>query len=197
MNKPFAESCEQNQQVILDVLKILFVKPGTLLEVGSGTGQHAVFLSQKMPHLQWQPTDQQQYLPGIQAWLDDAALDNILPLQELDVTQSDWPIDQVDYVFSANTVHIMSWQCVEHFFQGLGRVLKQDGLFALYGPFNYNGQFSSDSNARFDVWLKQRDPESGVRDIGDLDKLAMKAGMQRIDDITMPVNNQIMVWRKG
>lgn len=196
MNKPFAESCEQNRQVILDVLKEIFIQPGTVLEVGSGTGQHAVYFSEALSHTQWQPTDCEENLSGIQAWLDDAGLDNVLPPEILDVEQADWPVANIQYVFSANTVHIMSWDAVQAFFAGLDAVLQSQGLLALYGPFNYNGQFSSDSNARFDQWLKQRDALSGIRDFDALNNLAQKAGMEFVHDYEMPANNRILVWRK-
>jgi len=196
MTKPFAESCEENKQVILETLQGLFQQPGRVLELGSGTGQHAVFFAEQLPHLDWQPTDRSEYLKGIQCWLDDCALENILPLKCLDVSQSDWSIEPVDYVFSANTVHIMSWPHVENLFDGLGSVMNRQAIFALYGPFNYNGSYTSESNARFDQWLKQRDPLSGIRDLTDLDRLAERAGLRRIDDIEMPANNRILVWEK-
>ena len=196
MTKPFAESCEENKQVILDVLVELFEQPGKVLEIGSGTGQHAVFFADELSHLQWQPTDREENLQGIQCWLDESGADNILPLKCLDVSHPDWMIEPVDYVFSANTVHIMSWGHVEYLFDGLATVMKRDAVFALYGPFNYNGSYTSESNARFDQWLKQRDPLSGIRDVADLDQLAERAGLQRVDDIEMPANNRVLVWEK-
>jgi len=196
MKKPYAESCEENKRAILDVLASLFQQTGRVLEIGSGTGQHAVFFASEMPHLDWQPTDREENLQGIQCWLEESELENILPLTCLDVSQSAWPIEPVDYAFSANTVHIMSWSHVENLFDGLESILNRQGLFALYGPFNYNGNYSSESNARFDQWLKQRDPRSGIRDVAELDKLAERAGLRRIDDIEMPANNRILVWEK-
>jgi len=196
MSKPFAESCEENKQVILSVIKELFKEPGTVLEVGSGTGQHAVYFANQLAHLQWQPSDRQENLPGIQAWLDEAGLENMLPLCELDVEHSCWPAGGFDYSFSANTVHIMSWQAVQALFAGLAGSLRSGARFALYGPFNYHGQYTSDSNARFDQWLKQRDPLSGIRDFDALDQLAQQAGMSFCGDIEMPVNNRILVWKK-
>jgi hypothetical protein len=146
--------------------------------------------------LQWQPSDRDENLTGIRAWLEAAALDNILEPLSLDVMQSDWPVDRADYIFSANTVHIMSWAAVQGMFTGLGQVLEKDGLLALYGPFNYDGAYSSDSNARFDQWLKERNPLSGIRDFTELDKLADKAGLGFVQDYQMPVNNRILVWQK-
>jgi cyclopropane fatty-acyl-phospholipid synthase-like methyltransferase len=196
INKPFAESCEENKRVILSMLEKLYIEPGKVLEIGSGTGQHAVFFAENLSHLQWQPSDRDEYLSGIRAWLDEAALDNLLEPLCLDVMQPDWPVGKVDYIFSANTAHIMSWAAVQSMFAGLGQVLQRDGLLALYGPFNYHGAYTSDSNARFDQWLKERDPLSGIRDFSELDNLADKAGLSFVHDYQMPVNNRILVWQK-
>jgi len=194
--KPFAESSEQNKIPILAVLKQYCSEVETVLEIGSGTGQHAVFFAEQFPHLTWIASDQLEYHAGIKMWLKDSGLTNIQGPLLLDVNQSDWPIKQTDTVFSANTVHIMGWPCVEKMFNGIGKILKEGGVFCLYGPFNYNGKFSSESNARFDLWLKQRDPVSGVRDFEALQILADKAGLVFIDDVEMPANNRVLVWKK-
>jgi cyclopropane fatty-acyl-phospholipid synthase-like methyltransferase len=194
MNKPFAESCAQNQQVILDILRNEFAGATQVLEIGSGTGQHAVFFGRALPHLTWQTSDVQDNHAGIQAWLADEALDNVLPPLALDVAGDRWPERDFDAVFSANTVHIMGWPEVEEMFTGIGRKLKAGGVFCLYGPFNYDGEFSSESNARFDVWLKERDPKSGIRDTGELQALGEKHGLSLMRDHEMPVNNRILVW---
>jgi cyclopropane fatty-acyl-phospholipid synthase-like methyltransferase len=195
-NKPFAESCEQNKQVILDVLQHEFIDSRHVLEIGSGTGQHAVYFAQHLPHLAWQCTDIAVNLQGIRTWLNEAGLDNTPPPLALDVRESDWPALKVDAVFSANAVHIMSWQAVQRMFAGIGRILEADGLVCLYGPFNYGGTFTSDSNARFDAWLKERDPLSGIRHFEDMDALAEQAGMTLQNDYAMPANNRILVWCK-
>lgn len=194
--KPFAESSEQNKIVILAVLKQFFSEVESVLEIGSGTGQHAVFFAEQFPHLKWVTSDQLQYHAGIKMWLGESALSNVQGPLLLDVNQKEWPIKQTDAIFSANTVHIMGWPGVEKMFNGIGQILKAGGVFCLYGPFNYNGQFSSESNARFDLWLKQRDPVSGVRDFEALQILADKAGLVFIDDVEMPANNRILVWQK-
>lgn len=194
--KPFSESSEQNKWPILTVLQSYFVGVDSVLEIGSGTGQHAVFFAEQLPHLNWISTEQEQYHRGIQMWLEESGLDNIEGPLLLDVDQREWPDQMTDAVFSANTVHIMGWSSVENMFAGIGRVLNQGGVFCLYGPFNYNGSFSSESNARFDLWLKQRDPVSGVRDFEALQKLAEEAGLSFIDDIEMPANNRTLVWKK-
>jgi cyclopropane fatty-acyl-phospholipid synthase-like methyltransferase len=193
--KPFSEACEENKRPILGVLKRLFVDVQEVLEVGSGTGQHAVYFAEAMPHLYWQTSDRDENHPGIRAWLEEKSLSNTgYPLQ-LNVTE-DWPARTYDAVFSANTTHIMSWSEVEHFFQGVGQVLRRDGYFVLYGPFNFAGTYISESNRQFDQWLQQRDPLSGIRNFEDLDALATQQGLVFAEDIEMPVNNRILVWRK-
>ncbi|MCU7842945.1 MAG: DUF938 domain-containing protein [Candidatus Thiodiazotropha sp. (ex Monitilora ramsayi)] len=193
--KPFAESSEQNKAPILEVLRRLFADTQTVLEIGSGTGQHAVHFAAAMPHLTWQTSDLEDSHSGIRAWLDEAALPNAHYPLLLDVN-GDWPGGPYDAVFSANAVHIMSWAEVITCFEGVGRVLKQGGLFVLYGPFNYGGKYTSESNRQFDGWLKSRDPLSGIRDFDDLQALAATNGLVFIEDIEMPVNNRILVWRK-
>ena len=195
--KPYAESSEQNKAPILSVLKRHCSEAKTVLEIGSGTGQHAVFFAEQFPKLTWYASDQLEYHDGIQMWLSESSLQNISGPLLLDVNQNDWPLKEADLVFSANTVHIMDWASVESMFAGIGRILKAGGRFCLYGPFNYNGQFSSESNARFDLWLKQRDPLSGVRDFEALQELAAKEGLSIIEDNEMPANNRILVWQKN
>ena len=194
--KPFAESAEQNREPILAVLREVFADRADVLEIASGTGQHAVHFGAALPHLTWRPSELPDNLAGIQAWLDEAALANVMPPVALDVNAPDWPVGPVDAVFNANTVHIVAWPAVECLFAGIGRVLAPGGVLCLYGPFNYGGRFTSDSNARFDAWLKARDPASGVRDFEALDRLAEAQGLRLWRDIEMPVNNRTLVWRR-
>jgi SAM-dependent methyltransferase len=194
--KPFAESSEQNKQVILDVLRDELAHALSVLEIGSGTGQHAVFFAPQLPHLQWYASEVADNLPGIALWFNEFPADNLHGPLPLDVTQAHWPLDQVDAVFSANTAHIMHWPAVQAMFAGVGQLLPAGGRFCLYGPFNYQGEYTSDSNARFDVWLKERDPGSGIRDLDALTTLAAAAGMRLLRDHPMPVNNRILVWEK-
>ena len=196
MNKPYAESCDQNRGPILTVIKPLLEDCSSVLEIGSGTGQHAVYFAEQMPHLLWYPSDCARYLAGINLWIDDAGLENVQRPVELDVSRSIWPRIQVDAVFSANTVHIMRWPDVEALFAGVGKVLNESGGLLLYGPFNYAGAYTSESNARFDAWLKARDPHSGIRDFEALQELAEKAGMKLKEDYEMPANNRTLVWSK-
>lgn len=195
--KPFSESCEQNKAPILAVIAPLFRDCRSVLEIGSGTGQHAVHFAAHLPHLLWHTSDMAENHPGINLWLAEAALPNTRPPLALDVLRDPWPDLAVDAVFSANTTHIMGWLAVEALFAGVGKLLHQNGLFVLYGPFNYAGQYTSESNARFDQWLKMRDPYSGIRDVDDLKRLAVAAGMTLLHDVEMPVNNRTLVWRKG
>lgn len=194
--KPYSESCDQNKASILDVLGKEFLHAQHVLEIGSGTGQHAIYFGEHLPHLTWQTSDIVIYHAGIRAWLDEAALPNVLPPLALDVENDPWPTSKVEAVFSANTVHIMGWPQVQCMFSGIGNVLAQGGVFCLYGPFNYNGTFTSPSNARFDAWLKARDSASGVRDFEALDLLARNAGMTLTQDHAMPANNRTLVWHK-
>lgn len=194
--KPFAESCEQNRAPILKVLRLELAGKSQLLEVGSGTGQHAVYFAPEFPDLVWQTSDVIDSHAGIMAWLNDAGNTNVLPPIALDVCRDAWPAARYDAVFSANTAHIMSWPEVECFVAGVGQVLQAGGVFCLYGPFNYNGCYNSESNARFDQWLRQRDPLSGVRDFEALQALADKAGLLLKEDYEMPANNRTLVWFK-
>lgn len=195
--KPFADACEENKAPILAVLQPLFRECREVLEIGSGTGQHAVHFAANLPHLVWHTSDVVQHHDGIQQWLDEAGLPNTRPPLRLDVLHDPWPVLVVDAVFSANTTHIMAWEEVEALFAGVGKLLAEGGLLVLYGPFNYGGQYTSESNARFDQWLQRRDPNSGIRHFEDLNRLAEAAGMVFQHDFTMPVNNRILVWQRG
>ena len=192
--KLYAESSEVNKEPILTVLKDIFAERKRVLEIASGTGQHAVFFGSELPHLTWQPSELAQNLVGIQAWLDEAQLPNVLAPLPLDVNDESWPVAPVDAIFNANTVHIISWPEVEHLFAHIARVIEPGGYVCLYGPYNYDGKFTSESNVRFDGWLKLRDPQSGVRDFEAVNKLAASHGLALLRDIEMPSNNRMLVW---
>lgn len=194
--KPFSQACENNQQAIFAILERVFAKAQHVLEIGSGTGQHAAYFAPRLPHLIWQTSDQAEYHPGINAWLDDSPAGNLRRPLLLNVDMPEWPIAAVDAVFSANTCHIMGWASVVAMFQQLANVLSVGGTLAIYGPFNYDGQFTSPSNANFDQWLKQRGPQQGIRDFEAVNKLASEAGMTLLEDNAMPANNRLLVWRK-
>lgn len=194
--KQYAESCKQNRAPILSILHEVFADRQQVLEIASGTGQHAVYFGAALPHLSWQTSELAANHASIHAWLDEAKLPNVLPPILLDVNATDWLVPPVDAIFNANTVHIVSWPSVQRMFEGIGRTLASGGILCLYGPFNYGGQFTSESNARFDAWLKNRDPESGVRDFEAIDKLARVQGMSLQQDFSMPANNRVLAWKK-
>ena len=195
--KPFSESSAENCEPILDILREAFSQANNVLEIGSGTGQHAVHFAQHLPHLTWQASDLPENHAGIQAWLDEAALPNTRAPLALDVNQTPWQVAPMDGVFTANTLHIVSWPEVVSLLRGAGQVLQREGVLCIYGPFNYAGRFTSESNARFDVWLKTRDPNSGVRDFEAVCEVAAQHGLDIIHDHTMPVNNRTLVFRKS
>ena len=195
--KPFAPSCERNREPILEALRPALRDARSVLEIGSGTGQHAVHFAAAMPWLHWQTSEQAEHLPGIVQWLDEAALPNTSPPLALDVAAGPWPALQFDAVFTANTLHIMGWPQVQALFAGVARVLAQDGTLAVYGPFNYDGAYTSDSNAQFDAWLKARDRASAIRDFEAVDALARGIGLQLQHDHALPANNRLLVWRRG
>lgn len=194
--KPYSEPCERNRDPIFAVIQPLLAARRAVLEIGSGTGQHAVYFAAKLPHLIWHTSDREMYHAGIQQWLDEAALENVRPPLSLDVTQTPWPAMTVDAVYSANTAHIMHWPEVEAMFAGVGGLLPAGGIFLLYGPFNDHGCYTSDSNRRFDEQLKSRDSLSGIRDAEALDRLAQQAQLQARGDVAMPANNRILWWEK-
>lgn len=196
MEKPHAPSCERNREPILEVLKEHFADRRAVLEIGSGTGQHAIFFAAALPRLTWQTSDRPENLPGIAAWLAEAALTNTPAPLEFDVVGT-WPAQRFDAVFSANTLHIMPWPAVESLFAGLPGVLAAGAKVAIYGPFNYGGRFTSDSNAAFDVWLKDKAAHQGIRDFESVHALAERAGLRLIEDRAMPSNNRCLVWQLG
>ncbi|WP_462321543.1 DUF938 domain-containing protein [Halochromatium sp.] len=199
MDKPFSPACEENKQPILEVIAPRLASARSVLEIGSGTGQHAVYFAAALAHLRWQCTDVAQHLPGIRLWLEEARLPNLPPALELDV-DADWISaftgTGYDAIYSANTAHIMSLEQVERMFNGVGALLSDQGQFLLYGPFSQDGRHTSESNALFDRSLRMRDPMSGVRDLRELEGFARTAGLALEADIAMPVNNRTLVWRR-
>ena len=192
---PFSQACENNKEPILVELKRIFANSQQVLEIGSGTGQHSVHFAENLPHLTWQASDQNSYLTHLNARIELVGSPNLLPAFGLDVTL-DWPTQMIspvlDGIFTANTLHIMSKPMVEAFFKGIGQSLIKTSQVAIYGPFNYQGKFSSDSNASFDQWLKQNNPESGIRDIEWITTLAEQQGLILQADIEMPANNRLL-----
>jgi SAM-dependent methyltransferase len=200
-DKPYSAACERNRDPILRVLRSCFADRHKVLEIGSGTGQHAVHFAAALPHLVWQASDRAENLPGICLWLDEARLANTPPPLEFDVDQSRTPggirtETRYDACFSANTLHIMSWPEVEKLFGALPGLTTHDARLVIYGPFNYGGKYTSVSNADFDRSLKERAPHMGIRDVSAVDALAHGAGFDLIDDVAMPANNRCRVWQR-
>jgi hypothetical protein len=195
LEKPFAPAANENRDAILNVLRQEFKQTNSVLEIGSGTGQHAAYFSQQLVHLDWQASDKREMLAGINMWINDANSQNALPPIELDVSL-DWPQQRYQGAYAANIAHIMHWNEIEALFSGLDQTLTDSAVFCLYGPFNINGDYTSESNRRFDQWLKDRDPESCIRDKNDLDQLALKNGFQLSNEWEMPANNKILCWRR-
>ena len=193
--KPYAEACDRNREPILEVLREHFADRLHVLEIGSGTGQHAVHFAAALPRLTWQTSDVDSNLPGIRMWLEESGLSNLPPPIALEVTGT-WPDTRFDAIFTANTLHIMSWPEVRALFAALPKVLTADTVLAVYGPFNYDGRFTSPSNASFDQWLKQRSPHSGIRDFAAVDELSRSIGFALVEDRPMPANNRTLVWRR-
>lgn len=196
IDKPFSEASERNREPILAVLRQHFADRRRVLEIGTGTGQHAVCFAASLPQLIWQTSDRDENHEGIRLWLQDAALENVLAPLSLDVTGT-WPADRYDAVYTANTLHIMSWQEVERFFAKLPDVMTDNAMLVVYGPFNYGGRFTSDSNAAFDASLRAAVPHRGIRDFEAVDKLAQGAGLRLVNDHAMPANNRCLVWQRA
>lgn len=196
MNRPYAESCEQNKDVIHDVIKP-FLKEGVeVLEIGSGTGQHAVYFAGLNPQIHWQTSDKIEYLPGIQSWLSFVNLSNLAEPLNLDVCK-EWPKREFDVIFTANSLHIMSEVEAACCIRGAASCLKPGGFLIAYGPFNYNGEFTSESNRRFERWLKSNNIDSGIKDFENMNEMAHASGLLVVDDIAMPANNRILIWQNA
>jgi SAM-dependent methyltransferase len=188
---------ERNKGPILEVLERVLPRKGTLLEISSGTGQHAVHFARHLPHLVVQPSDvDEENLASIRAWVKEAALPNLREPLVIDVL-ADWGVAEVDAIFNANMIHIAPWECALALFEGVGRVLARDGVFVLYGPFRINGVHTAPSNETFDQSLKSRDERWGVRDIDDLLPLSRKAALALRERVAMPANNQCLVFERS
>ena len=192
---PHSDACERNKDPILEVLRAAFAGCKNILEIGSGTGQHAVHFAIEMPWLVWQPSGRPEEMPGLRKRIVYEGPKNLRAPVELDVTQTPWDVRRMDGVFTANTMHIMNWSQVEALFENLPAILKPDAVLAIYGPFRYAGQYTSESNASFDEMLRARDPESGIRDFEAVDALARGIGFVLQADHRMPANNQTLVWK--
>ena len=202
MNLPFSQACENNKDAILEVLLTEFSNSKHVLEIGSGTGQHACYFSKEMPFLTWQCSDLLVNHDVLNSRIDLARQKNLFRPISLDL-QKPWQLEHlkaeqkhIDAIFTANTLHIMRWQLVINFFAGAAMHLPVNGILAIYGPFNYQGQFTSESNAEFNAWLKARDNDSGIRDFEAIEQLAKNSKLTLINDYAMPANNRLLVFKK-
>jgi cyclopropane fatty-acyl-phospholipid synthase-like methyltransferase len=193
---PFSAACERNKDPILEVLRIRFADRDQVLEIGSGTGQHAVHFARALTHLTWHPTEQLAYLEDLAERVKLEGPRNLRMPTVLDVRQAVWPLRSVDALFTANTLHIMSWPEVLALFRGIGSVLAPGGVLCVYGPFRYDGRYTSDSNREFDRTLQERDPQSGLRDIQAIRSLAEQYGLRLDADHDLPANNRLLVFSK-
>ncbi len=192
---PHSDACDRNKGPILEVLRDAFANCTHVLEIGSGTGQHAVHFATAMPGIVWQPSEVAEAMPALRKRIFNEGPSNLRAPVVIDVAETPWDVRRVDGVFSANTLHIMHWPKVEAFFAGLPAVAKPSTLLAVYGPFRYGGKYTSGSNVSFDTMLRARDPGSGIRDFEAVDALARAAGFSFIADHPMPANNQAIVWK--
>jgi Protein of unknown function (DUF938) len=191
-----SEAAERNKGAILRILTEALAQCSSVVEIGSGTGQHALHFASHLPHLSWQPSDIGHCLPGLRERIAREGPANLRAPIELDVRALPWPIDGVHALFTANTLHIMGWTAVRDLFRGAGTVLSPPGIVCIYGPFRYGGRCTSTSNAEFDRYLKARDPQGGIRDFESVNALAHEQDLELVADHAMPANNQLLVWRR-
>jgi len=200
MDKPFSPACENNRDPILALLMPLLADKSSVLEIGSGTGQHAVWFAKNMPQLRWQTSDLQHNHAGINQWLNAYPSPNLLApieLDMLDTVGSNWPNGGFDCIYSANTAHIMPWEAVVNMLAQVGLRLCSNGLFCLYGPMQYQGVIEPQSNRDFDASLQQQTSHMGIREFHQINRLAAEAGLVLLDDHAMPANNRLLVWQKA
>jgi len=195
VERPFSQACENNKQAILDALREILRDVSGVLELGSGTGQHARYFAEQLPALTWQTSDVASNLPGIEAWRAGYAGSNLPPTLTIDVTDPVWPAAIPEAIFTANSLHIMPWSSVCSLFDYLSRHAPPGNLLCVYGPFNYGGNYTSDSNARFDQWLGLHHPGGGIRDFEAVSECALNAGYALQADHAMPANNRLLVFR--
>lgn len=196
VQRPFSQACENNKQPILAILARYLIEPTQVLEIGSGTGQHGYFFAEQLPHITWQTSDLAENHEGILAWVDSYVGDNLLPPFELNVAQFPSDLTAIGAVYTANTAHIMSWDQAIQMIRGVGSLLPSGGLWIIYGPFNYEGQFTSESNANFNDWLKAQATHRAIRDFEAVCEEAKAVGLSLLEDCSMPANNRCLVFQK-
>ena len=196
-DKPFSQACENNKAPIFDLLAPLLQDKTHLLEIGSGTGQHAAWFAPQLPHLIWQTSDLIENHQGILQWLDDYPAANLREPIALNVAQDQWPDSSVDAIYTANTAHIMAWHEVEAMFKKVSSNLPSNGIFCLYGPMKYAGEHTSESNRFFDLRLRERVAHRGIREFHEINQLALNGDLILLDDHAMPANNRLLIWQKS
>jgi SAM-dependent methyltransferase len=196
--KRHAAAAERNRGPILEVLRRVLPPTGLVLEVASGSGQHAVWFARHLPHLTWQPSDvETEALASIAAWAAEADLANLRPPCGLDVRAPDWPVTEVAAIVCSNLIHIAPWEAALGLLAGAGRLLPAAGVLCTYGPYRFAGRFTAPSNEAFDASLRARDPAWGVRDVADLEAAARGHGLALAETVGMPANNHLLVWRRA
>ncbi len=196
MLKPTSQPCLRNQDPIYQKLKLHFKSPGSVLELACGTAQHAVYFSQRMPYLTWQPSDMADAIKSSNIWINEAALNNLKPALELDITKEHWPAGEYNYIYCANLIHFVSAQSVEKIFTGINSHLKQDGIAAIYGPFNNQG-FTSEGNKNLDAWLKSDvNPAAGIKELEEIKVMAERHNLRLDKNESMPANNHLLIFKR-
>jgi|TARA_B100001093_G_C26852309_1_gene1025697 hypothetical protein len=193
---PFSQSCENNKGPILEKIRTIFSNNKHVLEIASGTGQHAIFFSKKLPHLSWQPTEIPSQIKSLNSRLSTSQNENLLPAIELDVDQKEWGIQKTEAIFTANSLHIMSEKSVENLIFEASQKLSSDGQLIVYGPFKYEQRFTSVSNADFDSRLRDKSDYSAIRDFEWINSLCKSKGLLLKKDFTMPANNRLLLFKK-
>lgn len=196
LDKPFSQACENNKVAIADALGAYLRGVEQVIEIGSGTGQHAVYFAERFPDVVWQPSDVAKNHEGIRTWIIEAGLENIREPLELDISAATWGASAQSAIYLSNVVHIIEPHLVERLFVHIDGTLAPEGLLFMYGPYNYGGRFTSDGNQRLDDWLKSLHPDYGIRDFEQIDQLARNRGLMLLDDVTMPANNRLLIWRR-
>ena len=197
MTKAFAPAAERNQQPILDVLRRTLPSDGLVLEIASGTGQHASFFSTHLTTIRWQPSDaSHEALESISARVREAGRDNLLPPLELDVRATPWPVVGAEAIVCINMIHIAPWESTVALFHGASRILEEARPLITYGPYRLHGTHTAQSNAAFDESLRSRNIEWGVRDVDDLQRLGEETGFELVERVAMPANNMTLIWTR-
>ncbi len=197
MNLPFSEACERNKVPIADALEQFLPESARVLEIGAGTGQHAVYFTQRFPQLNWLATDRAENLEGLRARVAREADNRRIEVRELDVSKDHWPAGPFDAVYTANTLHIMPFELTPVLIEHSARLLRPDGQLICYGPFQDNGVHTSESNANFDQSLKSRDPKMGIRDANEIRHIARLQGLDQTADLPLPANNRLLIFTKN